>query len=126
MTCIQMDDLVTLVVTSPNEYGTEVLESEAEIDAAIDLSTGYSHGANQDAITSDARVFVSPLSDFVKANFYRLEELLVKIDLFDTPDNMAWYKVDSVNVARDTQLCNEIDHLELVLKKTAPLAQGVS
>lgn len=126
MTCLKMNDTITLVATQPDEYGTEEVESEAEVRAAVDLSTGYSHGANQDAVESDAVAFLSPEDEFVSDNFYRLEEMLVSIPLFGTPERRTWYKVVSVNVARDTQLCNEIDHLELLLKKTAPLPESSS
>lgn len=118
MICLDLQDTILLVATAPDEYGTEHIDDQAEVQAAIDLNTGYSHSGNQDAVTSDAVAFISPSNSFVQDNFYRLEEMLVAIDLFDTPDQRAWYKVSSVNVARDTQLCNKIDHLELLLKKT--------
>lgn len=126
--CIQFDDPITLVLTQPSSdgYGTEELEDQADIMAAIDFNTGYSHGANQDDITSDAIARISPNNQFVRDNFNRLEEMLILIDLFNTPDQRAWYKVIKVGVARDTQLCNDIDHLELQLKKTAPLSELLS
>lgn len=124
--CIQYKDPITLVLTEPDEYGTEVLSDQADIMAAIDLNTGYTHGNNQDAVVSDAIAFISPDNQFVQDNYNRLEEMLVLIDLFNTPDNRAWYKIVQVNVARDTQLCNKIDHLELLLKKTSRLANDVS
>lgn len=123
MTCIQYSDPITLIATVPDEYGSEQIDVQAEVMAAIDLNTGYAHGANQDAVTSDAIAFVSPDNTFVRENYYRLEEMLVVIDLFNTPDQRAWYKVSQVNIARDTQLCNEIDHLELLLKKTSPVLE---
>jgi len=119
MTCLAIRDPITLVATTSDEYGAEVLDEQAHLLAAIDLNTGYSHGANQTAVTSDAIVYISPENEFVQDNFYRLEEMLVVIDLFNTPESRSWYKITSVNVARDTQLCNKIDHLELMLKKTS-------
>jgi hypothetical protein len=117
--CINYDDEITIALTEPNAYGTEQVVEQAQVMAAIDLSTGYTHGGNQDAVTSDATVFISATEQFAIDNYNRLEECLVIIDLFGTPETRAWYKVVQVNVARDTQLCNDIDHLELSLKKTA-------
>jgi len=119
MTCVQYKDTITLILTAPNEYGSEIIDDSAEVKAAIDLNTGYSHGNNQDAVDSDAIAFVSSKNQFIQDNYNRLEEMLVTIPLFGTPLPKAWYKVTQVNVARDTQLCNQIDHLELLLKKTA-------
>lgn len=120
--CIQFNDTITLVATTVDEYGSDQLDDQAEVQAAIDLNTGFVHGANQDAVTSDAIVFLNPDEEFVQDNFYRLEEMFVVIELFGTPEQRAWYKITQVNVARDTQLCNQIDHLELLLKKTSQVA----
>lgn len=119
--CIQFKDPATLVLTRPDQYGTEVVDEQAEVFAAIDLNTGYSHSSNQDVVTSDAIIFLNPTDEFIRENYYRLEEVLVVIDLFGTPESRAWYKITQVNVARDTQLCNEVDHIEAQLKKTEPL-----
>lgn len=126
--CIHMQDPITLVLTDPSDDGfaSEVVSDQADVMAAVDFNTGYAHGGHSDTVNSDATIFVNPMDDFVKANFNRLEEMLVLIDLFNTPENRAWYKVVRVQVARDTQLCNEIDHLELLVKKTAPLAEDIS
>jgi len=124
--CLQFDDIITLVATRPDEYGSEVVDDQAQVPAAIDLNTGYTHASNQDGVTSDAIAFVPATDEFVADNFYRLEEMLVAIDLFGTPNDRAWYKVTQVNVARDTQLCNEIDHVELLLKKSTEGLEDIS
>lgn len=116
--CIQFNDTITLVTTTPDEYGSEIVDEIAEVNAAIDLNTGYSHSSNQDAVTSDAIAYLDPNDEFIQDNFYRLEEMLVMIDLFGTPESRAWYKITQVNPARDTQLCNRVDHVEVLLKKT--------
>lgn len=121
MTCIQFDDIITLVTTTVDEYSTDVIDDFSEVSAAIDLNTGYAHNSNQDAITSDAIAFLDPTDEFLQDNYYRLEEMFLVIDLFGTPENRAWYQIIQVNVARDTQLCNDVDHIEVLLKKTAPL-----
>lgn len=123
--CIAYNDTVTLVKTTVDGYGSQILDDSADVPAVVELNTGYTHAANQDAVTSDAIVLVDPTNAFVQANFYRLEEMLVVIDLFNTPLGDAWYKVESVTVNRDHQLCNQIDNVQLNLKKTVGIA-GVS
>lgn len=123
MSCIQFDDTVTLITTTVDEYGSDVLGQSEAVQAAIDLNTGYTHASNQDAVTSDAIAFLDPSDEFIADNYYRLEEMYLVIDLFGTPEPRAWYKITEVNVARDTQLCNEIDHIEALLKKTSPVLE---
>lgn len=120
MTCINYKDTVTLVTTTVDSYGAEVADEEYEVQAVVEMATGYTHSDNQDAITSDAIVYVDPSNEDVQDNFYRLEEMLVIIDIFGTHENRSWFKVTNVVVARDTQLCNTVDNIQLNLKKVSP------
>jgi hypothetical protein len=119
MTCIQFKDTISLVSVTTDAYGGDVVDEIVEVKAAIDLNTGYIHGANQDNTASDAIAYLDPTDEFISDNYYRLEEMILIIDLFGTPERKAWYKITQVNVARDTQLCNDIDHIEVLLKKTS-------
>lgn len=115
---INYGDTITLVSTAPDEYGTEEIVDEEVVKAVVDLNTGYAHGNNEDQENSDATVAIDPNNAFVIANYYRLEEFLVRIELYSTPKADAWYKVVKVALAKDTQLCNKLRHIELSLKKT--------
>ncbi len=120
MTCIEYNDTVTLCTTTVDAYGAEIVDEEYEVPAVVEMATGYIHSDNQDAITSDAIVYVDPSDQDVADNYYRLEEMLVVANLFGAPENRSWFKVTNVVVARDTQLCNEIDNVQLNLKKVSP------
>jgi len=89
------------------------------------MATGYTHSDHQDAITSDAIAFIDPSNSNVISNFYRLEEMLVIANLFGASEAQSWFKIESVVVARDTLLCNNIDNVQLNLKKVRPVG-GIS
>ena len=121
MICLDLKVRITLIATTTDGYGSDVLDDQAEINAAIDMNTGHLQAANQEAVTSDAIAVISPDDQFVADNFYRLEEMFVVMDLYDTPDQRAWFKVTKASLARDLLLGNNIDHIELQLKKTSPV-----
>jgi hypothetical protein len=118
---IQYSDTATLVKATVDEYGTERIEETADVPCIIELNTGYLHFDNQDAVNSDAVVFVDPEDEFVQDNFFRLEEMMVIITKYGSPQSEAWYKVTSVGVNTDHQLSNRIDNVQLNLKKTTEI-----
>lgn len=120
MACINYNDTITLVTTTVDEYGAEVPGDEYDVAAVVEMATGYTHDNHQDAIVSDAIAFVDPTNSDVQANFYRLEEMLVIANLFGDSEINSWFKVIDVTVSRDTQLCNQIDNVQVSLKKISP------
>lgn len=112
-------DSVTLVLTGVDDYGndTQVEESQV-IPALVVQNTGYAHGANQDAITSDAYVYIDVNNDFVADNYDRLEEMYCIIEKYGNSAAVGWYKVTSVEVYDDILLNNLTDNIQLNLKKT--------
>lgn len=125
MVCINYNDTITLVTTTVDSYGAEVVDQEYEVPATVEMATGYEHGNNQASITSDAIAFIDPTNSNVVANAYRLEEMLVIANLFGESEAQSWFKIENVTVARDTQLCNTIDNVQLNLKKVRPVG-GIS
>lgn len=125
MTCIDYKDTITLITTTVDNYGAEVVESEYEVPAIVEMATGYIHTDNQAAITSDAIAFLDPSNSDLIANFYRLEEMLVIANLFGASEAQSWFKIESVVIARDTLLCNQIDNVQITLKKVRPIG-GIS
>jgi hypothetical protein len=125
MTCIDYKDTITLVTTTVDSYGAEVVDSEYEVNAIVEMATGYTHSDYQDAITSDAIAFLDPTNSDVIANFYRLEEMLVIANLFGASEAQSWFKIENVVVARDTLLCNTINNVQVNLKKVRPVG-GIS
>lgn len=120
--CINYIDTVTLVTTTVNEYATEVVDEQIDVPAVVQLNTGYVHSANQDAVTSDAVVYIDPSDAFVSANHNRLEEMLLITCLYDTALTEDWYKITNVDVIRGHQLRSRIDNIRLDLKKTTQIA----
>jgi hypothetical protein len=118
---ISYPDTITLLTTDVNLYGSEIVDEESEVACAIELNTGYMHTANQDAVNSDAIVFIDPNDPFVVDNFYRLEEMLVVITKYGSKEEDAWYKVTKAIVSMDHQLTNQIDNVQLNLKKTTSI-----
>ena len=125
MVCINYNDTITLVTTTVDSYGAEIVDQEYDVPAVVEMATGYAHSGNQDAITSDAIAFVDPTNADVLENFYRLEEMLVIANLFGASEAQSWFKIENVIVARDTQLCNKVDNVQLSLKKVRPVG-GIS
>lgn len=123
--CLRFGDHVHIFETEPDQYGTEhVVDEAGMVPAIVELNTGYTHGNNADAVVSDATVYLPPLPLFQQKTF-RLEEDLVVIDLYGTPEEDAWYKITNVEVFKDHQQCNGIDHIVLQLKKTVQ-SPGIS
>lgn len=118
-------DTITLIEASVDGYGVESVAEEAKVSAAVEFNTAWRHGSNQDAINSNAVVFVDPEDEFVIEHCNRLEGMLVIIPLFGAGSAGAWYRVTSCAVSRDHQLANEIDNIQLNLKKSAGIS-GVS
>lgn len=123
--CIDYPDIVKFVQTSINGYGTETKVAEIEVPAIVVQNTGYNHSSNQDAIISDSVLYVDPDDAFVQANHFRLEEYQVVIPTFGGLEEDNYYKVISVQVSKDHLLCNDIDSVELLLKKVSNI-QDVS
>lgn len=123
--CLDYKDTVRIILPGVDGYGAELVDDEATVGALFGQNTGWSHGNNQAAITSDAFCYVDPSNEFVMDHFNRLEGMLVVAQLFGVGLADAWYRVVNVSVGRDSLLCNEIDNILLGLKKTTGIA-GVS
>lgn len=123
--CLDYKDNVRLVATDVDGYGSETVGEEATVGALFGQNTGWSHGSNQTAVTSDAFCYIDPSDEFVVDHFNRLEGMLVVAQLFGVGFADAWYRITDVSVGRDSLLCNQIDNILLGLKKTTGIA-GVS
>lgn len=122
MICLDFPDTIVLVKTTVNTYGKPVYASEADVACVFVRDTGYIHSANQNQLNSDAIAYCDPTTPFLITNKYRVEEYLVVVD-WNENEADSWYKVTSVAVHRDSQLTNEIDSVELTLKKTTGIAR---
>lgn len=113
-------DTITLMRTEPSNYGgDEDVVEEEEVSCIFLQSTGWTQGAQRREITSDAVAYVDPSNQFVLDNANRLEGMLVLAELFGVTRADAWFRVIDVTVNRDHLLNNQIDNIELALKKSS-------
>ena len=118
MTKIPYKDIITIVDTIIDGYGTESIGSETQVKANFFENIGYSHSSNQDSITSKSYVYVDFENDFIKDNFNRLEGMLVVANPYSGIAAESWYRITSVNIGQDKLLTNSIDNIVLQLSKT--------
>ena len=119
-------DTATFVkVTSDGYSSDKTVTQQVDIGVVFVQNTQMSRSSFQDSIDSDAICWVDPEDAFVMENFNRLEGMYILEPLFGSADSQSWYKITDVTVNRDHLLSNEIDNIELALKKTRPIP-GVS
>lgn len=119
-------DTVTLYeVTYDEDYGKPVLSAGTSVKAAFEQPIGWEHSDSQDAITSDARLWLDPDNSFLTSRGYRIEGLHVKVNLFGASDRDQYFEIVNVHPVRDTLLGNRVRHVECDLKKVVDMS-GVS
>lgn len=119
-------DTATFVKVSPAGYSNnKVVVSQDCVPVVFIQNTGFSRNNNQDAVDSDAICFPDHYDPFIVENHNRLEGMYILAPMFDASEAEGWFKVVQVNVNRDHLLGNQIDNIELILKKSSPLP-GVS
>lgn len=119
--CLDYKDTVQLVLPVIDSYGSEKIGQVETVNCLFISNTGWSHSNNQNAITSDAELYIDPSHWFVQENYNRLEEMLVIASRFGSDSGESWYKITNVVVAEDKLLCNEIDNIKIGLKKTTEI-----
>ena len=119
-------DTATFVEVSAGGYSTTKTVVEQDCVPVIFLqNTGYTRTNSQDGVDSDAVCFPDPTDTFIVSHHYRLEGMYILAPLFDASDADGWYKVTKVSIHRDHLLGNQINNIELQLKKTSPVP-GIS
>lgn len=125
MSCLIYNETVILIDPDIDDYGSEQMGESASVPAIFGQRTGWAHGSNQTAVTSDAVAYLDPTNVFVSGHANRLEGMLLVAQLFGVSAPDAWYRITEVSVGRDSLLCNDIDTIQVNLKKTTEIA-GVS
>jgi len=120
-------DLITIYEVVPDEYGNDKIEIDSGlVDCLFLQSVGFNHSSFRDNVDSDSTAFLNPLNSFVAANAYRLEGFYVKAEMFGSASDESWYKITAVAVNKDALGCNNIDNVEIALKKTRKVPGSVS
>lgn len=106
----------------PNDgYATEMIGQIETVPALFISNTGFSHNSNQNAIDSDAEIYIDPTHWFVQENYNRLEGMMVIAPRFGAPNEEAWYRIITVRVGEDKLLGNTIDNILVFLKKAVEI-----
>lgn len=113
------NETVTFVKVRSDGYGnTKVVTEQGCVPCMFLQGTGFLRTNYQENTTADATCFVDPMDDFIVDNHYRLEGMYVLAPLFDVDDDEGWYLVTNITINRDHLLANQIDNVEVLLKKT--------
>lgn len=117
------DTVNCYIVSSTGYSGVKTITDSASVPATFLQNTAYTHTGFQEGVDSDAVCYVDPTNQFIIDNSNRLEGMYILAELFGVAEDDAWFKVTNVNVNRDHLLQNQIDNIQLDLKKTVGLPQ---
>lgn len=123
---LKYQDTATFVKVIASGYANSKT-SQQQIDVPVIFlqNTGFERSSFRETVDSDAICFPDPENAFIIANSNRLEGMYILAPLFNVEEDEGWYKIVAVTVNRDHLLNNEIDNIELALKKTRKIP-GVS
>lgn len=121
MNLFDYQDTATFVWTSSNEYGDRTVVDTAEVNCSFFQDTSFTRSQFADSTDTDAVMFVDPDSQALLDKHYRLEGVYVMIDLFGASEESSWFRVTKASISRDNLLSNQIDNVELALKKARPI-----
>lgn len=112
-------DTATFYFVTSSGYGNnKVISEQEDVPVVWVPSTGFTRINPGELTTSDAQCYPDPENDFVIEHNYRLEGMYILAPLFDVDDDAGWYKVINCNIYRDHLIDNQIDNIQLLLKKT--------
>ena len=117
---MEIDYIHTIRVfeTTVDGYGKHIITDYEDIPAVFEQKTGFGHSNYQDAVTSDAVALLDPTNQWVIDNADRLEEVLIVANPYGALESQSWYKVVDSAVGSYHQTSNEINTVQITLKKT--------
>lgn len=119
-------DTATFVAVEAEGYsGTKTPTQQVDVPVIVIQNTGFVRAGYQENIDADMIIYPDFNHAFITENFNRLEGMYVIMRLYGAAMADSWFKITSVTTNRDHLLNNEIDNIELLLKKTRPL-EGAS
>lgn len=126
MALCHFPDTIELVKTNKNGYGDDVIEERHTVSASFAQTTGWSESSHQNAISSDAIVYIDHKDSWVQDNAYRLEEFKVIANPFGAGEHLSWYKISTVSAPKKLLTSNELDHCFARLDKTVEITEVIS
>ncbi len=115
---LNFTDVVTFFATTTNDYGQDVLGAETDVSGLFVQSTGYQHNNHQDSVTSGSFLYLPADNNFVKDNAFRLEGMVVRINLFGGENGKQYFRIVSASPGRDILTNGIVRHIECQLEKT--------
>lgn len=123
---INYNQEVTFVIAESNGYkGNKTMKEQYIVKCIILQDIKMQNSGYSETVDADSIIYVDPENTFIQDNYYRLEGMYILSPLFNSPNSISWYRVESVAVNRDHLLDNKTDNIACLLKKTEPIA-GVS
>jgi len=119
---IGLDYKDTIYILDPvlDEYGSEKIGRLEEVQSLFIQRTGYDHSDNEADITSDAVAYLDPANSFLQEVSYGIQGMLINAGYAEDVSD-EWYRISDVTIAQDKLLSNQIEHIKISLKKTAPI-----
>lgn len=115
-------DQGTFVTVEPDVYSnTKSVQEQVVVEGDFFQDTTFLHSNHQDVVGADAAFFADPTNEWIISKHYRLEGMYFVEPLFDGDPAESWYKVIKVTVNRGILLCNDVDTVQILLKKTRPV-----
>lgn len=116
------NEIVTFYYVKSEGYsGLKEHKDEADVPCIVIQNTSQVNSPNQENVDADVLLYPDPEHKFITDYANRLEGMYVLANIFQDTDSHSWFKVEFVNINRDHLLNNEIDNIELGLKKTTAL-----
>lgn len=123
---LKYPDTATFVKVTSDGYGnTKSSQQQVDIPVIFVQNTQKSRFNHQDAVEADALCWPDFQHAYIQENYNRLEGMYILQPLYGAGDAISWYQIIDVTINRDHLLNNQIDNIELRLKKCQPIP-GVS
>lgn len=115
-------DKVTFYETTKNAYGADNLDhvtNLSEMDGLLVQSLAVTHANNRDGITSSSVLHLPADDDFLRSKHYRIEGMAVSVTPWGAEEAVQFFRIVSVNIARQTLFSGKVTHIECQLQKLA-------
>lgn len=124
MVKMNFPDTVTLYAVTEDGYDDKTLDEGTEVRAAYEQIINKSHGGFQDAIGSTSRLYLPPDVDSLLETGYRLEGMIVKVNVLGGTDTQQFFRITNVFPVRDTLRQNTVRHVECDLEKSTDFSEA--
>lgn len=119
------DSALLLKIKSSGYKGKNEIVDQDDVPGIFVDSSGLSQANFQDGINADAVFYADPESEFMIKYNYEVNGFSLMLPSYDGLGE-RWYMVTQVTVNKNHLLGDEIDNVELRLKKSSPVTNIAS